>query len=184
MNETKFTPKQQKFIDEYLVDLNATKAAIRAGYSAKTAYQAGSRLLTKVEIQEALRKKQQKREKKTEITAERVLKQLANMAFFDSRSIMGEGGNILPVNEWPDEAATAGVAGIEVVEIKDKNGRTVGQTKKIKITDRRGPLQDLAKHLGICAENLNVKVEDVTKLTPAERARRAQSILAQARSKK
>lgn len=72
---------QARFVAEYLVDLNATQAAIRAGYSGKTAYSQGQRLLNHVEIQKAIERAQQKRETRTGITAERVLKELAAIGF-------------------------------------------------------------------------------------------------------
>lgn len=67
------TPKQQRFVDEYLIDLNATQAAIRAGYSEKTANEQGSRLLVNVSISEAIAKAQNKRSERTEITQDYVL---------------------------------------------------------------------------------------------------------------
>ncbi len=72
------TPKQQKFISEYLVDLNATQAAIRAGYSKKNADKIGSELLGKTRVAEAIKKKREKLEEKTGITQEWVLKELKN----------------------------------------------------------------------------------------------------------
>lgn len=76
MAAKKLTPKQQRFVDEYLVDLNATQAAIRAGYSAKTAGSIGQRLLTKVEIQAELAAAMAARGERTEITQDAVLKDL------------------------------------------------------------------------------------------------------------
>lgn len=73
--------KQAAFVREYLIDLNATQAAIRAGYSERTANEQGARLLANVSIRAEIEKGQQKREKKTGITAERVLKELAAIGF-------------------------------------------------------------------------------------------------------
>lgn len=70
------TPKQKAFVDEYLVDLNATQAAIRAGYSQKTAYSMGQRLLKNVEVQEAVQEAKQERAQRTEITQDYVLQKL------------------------------------------------------------------------------------------------------------
>ena len=75
------TPKQERFCEEYLIDLNATQAAIRAGYSEKTAYSAGQRLLRNVEIQNRIAELKAERSKRTEITQDRVVKELAAMAF-------------------------------------------------------------------------------------------------------
>lgn len=76
----KLTPKQERFVSEYLIDLNATQAAIRAGYSEKTARQMATENLSKPAIQEALRKARQRQQKRTEITADFVLNELMKIA--------------------------------------------------------------------------------------------------------
>lgn len=81
------TPKQQLFVKEYLVDLNATQAAIRAGYSKKTANEQGARMLAKVSIQEALQEAMNKRAEKVEITAEQVLQRWIDIAYADPNEI-------------------------------------------------------------------------------------------------
>jgi phage terminase small subunit len=88
------TPKQQTFVDEYLVDLNATQAAIRAGYSKKTARSQGERMLTNVDVAAAIQKGFQKRSEKTQITAEKVLLELAVIAFADLQQLADMGGRI------------------------------------------------------------------------------------------
>lgn len=82
------TPKQQRFVGEYLVDLNATQAAIRAGYSARTAGKIGSENLSKPEIAAAVSAAQDERAKRTGITADRVLQELALIAFGDARRLV------------------------------------------------------------------------------------------------
>ncbi|MBA9088732.1 phage terminase small subunit, partial [Fontibacillus solani] len=82
------TAKQQLFVKEYLVDLNATQAAIRAGYSAKTAEQQASRLLSNVKVQDAIQKAMSKRSEKVEIKAERVLQRWIDIAFADPNEII------------------------------------------------------------------------------------------------
>lgn len=77
----KLTPKQNRFVAEYLIDLNATQAATRAGYSARTANEQGARLLANVSVKEALDEERKKRERRTEITADRVLQELADIGF-------------------------------------------------------------------------------------------------------
>ena len=74
------TPKQARFVEEYLIDLNATQAAIRAGYSAKTAEQAGCRLLRDVQVSKAIREAQDARIERVEITQDWVLSRLASVA--------------------------------------------------------------------------------------------------------
>lgn len=77
----KLTEKQKRFCDEYLIDLNATQAAIRAGYSDKTATEQGARLLTNVKVQEYIQERKADRVERTEITQDMVLRELAAIAF-------------------------------------------------------------------------------------------------------
>lgn len=79
--KSSLTPKQKRFCEEYLIDVNATQAAIRAGYSEKTAYSMGQRLLKKVEVQEYIQKRMTSLEYRTGITQERVLNEIAAVAF-------------------------------------------------------------------------------------------------------
>ena len=94
MAERKLTPKQQKFVAEYLIDLNATQAAIRAGYSAKTAKEQAARLLTNANIAAELEKRRGKIEKKLEISQEKVIAELAAIALSngaDYAKVIGDG---------------------------------------------------------------------------------------------
>ena len=83
MNSKGLTPKQATFVQEYLKDLNATQAAIRAGYSEKTAQEQSSRLLSKAIVQQAIQKGRDKLAAKAEVTAERVLNGLLAEATAD-----------------------------------------------------------------------------------------------------
>ena len=87
MPKSKLTPKQERFIAEYLVDQNATQAALRAGYSKATAKSQGSRLLTKVDVKAEIAKRQMKVADKLELTAQRVLEELTMLAFYDPADI-------------------------------------------------------------------------------------------------
>ena len=77
------TAKQERFVEEYLIDLNATQAAIRAGYSPKTANEQGARLLAKVSVQTAISKAQAERSRRTGINQDRVIRELAKVAFLN-----------------------------------------------------------------------------------------------------
>jgi len=90
------TPKQERFVEEYLVDLNATQAAIRAGYSEQTARVIGHENLTKPDIQKAITAAREKQQRRVEITADRVLEEYAKIAFFDPRKLFTAGGGIKP----------------------------------------------------------------------------------------
>lgn len=87
-NHTSLNPKQQRFVDEYLIDLNATQAAIRAGYSQKTAGQQGERLLKHVEIQAALSERMKARQERTEITQDMVLQRWWQIATADANELI------------------------------------------------------------------------------------------------
>ena len=83
--------RQSRFVAEYLVDLNATQAAIRAGYSAATANQIGARLLVNVKVAAAIAEAQAARSRRTEVTQDRVVLELARVAFGDPRRVMSWG---------------------------------------------------------------------------------------------
>lgn len=151
------TAKQQRFVEEYLVDLNATQAAIRAGYSEKTAYSQGQRLLNNVEIQKAVSEAQEDRSNRTQITADRVLQELARIGFSDLRNMLTPNGSLLDPQDWDDDTAAA-ISSIEVVtntgdQGKDEDGRKIVEhTHKIKVWDKNSALEKLAKHLGMFIE--------------------------------
>lgn len=93
------TPKQQKFVEEYLKDLNATQAAIRAGYSVKNAFKIGSETLQKTTVKQAIEGAISKRNKRSEITQDRVLEELALFAFGDVQDTAAWGKGGLPAKD-------------------------------------------------------------------------------------
>lgn len=152
------TPKQQLFVDEYLVDLNATQAAIRAGYSSKTAYAIADRLLRKAEVQHAIQEAKKSRSERTEITQDRVLKELARIAFFDPRKMFDADGKPIHISALDDETAAA-VAGLEVVT-KGNADMGLGEILKYKISDKNSALDKLCRHLGLYADKLALTGKD------------------------
>lgn len=147
----KLTPKQEQFCQEYLIDLNATQAAIRAGYSEKTAQEIGSENLSKPIIQNRISELQLSLQTKTGITQARVLEEFAKIAFFDIRKIYGDDGQLLPISEIDDQSAAA-ICGVESYEEKAQAGEeefVTGVVRKVKITDKIKALENLGKHLGI-----------------------------------
>jgi len=146
--------KQQAFCDEYIIDFNATQAAIRAGYSEKTAYSIGSENLTKPEIQEGIQRCMQERSKRTEVTQDRVLLEIARLAFNDPRKAFDEFGNLLPIQEWPDEVAAA-ISAIKITELKTDDG-TRSVLKEVKFWDKGKQIELAGKHLGMFTDNFNI----------------------------
>lgn len=143
----RLTDKQKRFVTEYLVDLNATQAAIRAGYSEKTACEQGARLLANVKVQAAVQKGKAERAKRTEITQDRVLLEYARIAFFDPRKLFDDEGNPKHITELDDETAAA-LAGLDVEKRVDDNGVET-YTKKYKIADKLRALEMTGRHLGM-----------------------------------
>lgn len=147
----KLTAKQARFVEEYLIDLNATQAAIRAGYSKKTARQVGAENLSKPVIMSAISDAQAARSHKTQITQERVLEELAKVGFSDIRS-MFDNGQLRGVDSLPDDVAGA-VSSIEVISkpgLPDEDGnREIEHIHKIKLWDKLSAFEKLGKHLGM-----------------------------------
>lgn len=150
------TPKQQRFIEEYLVDLNATEAAKRAGYSEKTAYSQGQRLLKNAEVAAQISEAQQERGEKTGVTAERVLEELGSIGFSDIRHCFTRSGHLKRPEEWPDEVAAA-ISSVEVVtrpgaELDEDGRREIEYVHKLRLWDKNSALEKIAKHLGMFVE--------------------------------
>ncbi len=165
----KLTPKQRRFVDEYLVDLNATQAAIRAGYSEKTAYSTGSENLKKPEIAAALAVAQDKRAERTQVTADRVIAELAKIGFANMADYMRAtpgGDPFLDFASLTREQAAAlqEVTVDDYVEGRGEDARDVKRVK-FKLADKRAALVDLGKHLGLFVDrsvNLNADLLDCT----------------------
>lgn len=138
----KLTERQKRFCDEYLIDLNATQAAIRAGYSKKTAKVIGSENLTKPDIAARIEKRRAAQIKRTEITADRVLLELARIAFVDGSAfatITARGKvKFTPTDELTNDQRAV-IAGV-------KNGKF---GTEIKTNDKVRALELLGKHLGL-----------------------------------
>jgi phage terminase small subunit len=148
----KMTPKQALFIAEFLVDGNATRAAIASGFSAKSAAQAGARMLNMSHIAAAIQYRQAQRAVKLEITADRVLQELAKLAYFDPGKLYDSDGNRIPVHRL-DDVTRAAVASVED-ETTDGPGwvRTVKQ--KIRMADKSKNLELLGKYLKLFTERV------------------------------
>jgi phage terminase small subunit len=154
------TPKQQRFVQEYLVDSNASQAALRAGYSPNTAESQGCRLLKNAKVAAAIAEGQKKTADKLGVTAERVVAEMAKLAFGDVRALFDEAGNLKPPHEWGEEAAAI-VAGLDVVTRNVGDGE-VEHVAKIKQWDKPKALEMLARHLGLFNDKLHVTgVEDL-----------------------
>lgn len=148
------TPKQRRFVDEYMKDLNATQAAIRAGYSRKTANQQGPALLSDPEISAAIDLAKTERSERTKVDSDWVLERLVEEAEADLADLYDEKGNLLPVEEWPAIWRSGLVAGIETEELFDGRGEDrvqIGVVKKLRLSDRLKRIELIGKHVQINA---------------------------------
>lgn len=142
------TDKQRLFCREYLTDLNATQAAIRAGYSEKTARSIGQENLTKPDIQAEVQRMMRKRVEMVDRSAADVVKALEKIAFFDIKELYNEDGSLKPINELPDHIAVA-ICGVEFETSVNEDGEVVTEPKRYKLADKKGALELLGRHLGL-----------------------------------
>jgi phage terminase small subunit len=145
--------RQIKFVEEYIKSLNATDAAIKAGYSEKTARSQGSRLLTNVDIQEAIQKAKIERQERANIDADYVLKRLVEIDQMDVLDIMDDQMKILPLRDWP-KIWRQYISNIENLELTDADG----VFKKIKWPDKVKNLELLGKHVSVGAFKEQLKI--------------------------
>ncbi|PCI54147.1 MAG: terminase [Alphaproteobacteria bacterium] len=146
--------KQTRFCEEYIIDLNATQAAIRAEYSERTAYSQGQRLLKNVEAQELITELKASRSERTKIDADWLLKRLAEEAEADVADLYSENGGLLPVNQWPEIWRKGLVAGIDThQEYTFEGGEKIpdGVTVKIRLSERIKRLELIGKHVDVQA---------------------------------
>lgn len=154
----KLTPKNNKFCLEYVKDFHATNAAIRAGYSPKAAQSSSSRLLSNVMVSNRIAELSQRLTGKLEITAERVLTEIARLAYFDIRKLYHDDGRLKEPHELDDDAARA-ICGIDVATESDGNGN-VTMVRKIKTNNKNNALEMLAKHLGLIKDRFSFEGEN------------------------
>ncbi len=162
--ENELTPKQRAFVREYLIDLNATQAAIRAGYAEVSASAEGSRLLGNVKVAAAVEAAMKSRAERTDITADRVLKELAKIGFADIRKAVKWQSAMITEEDNPDggdiavikTVVTNTVQMVASDELDDETAAAIAEVSqnatggvKIKLHDKRAALVDIGRHLGM-----------------------------------
>ncbi len=149
------TDKQEMFCREYLIDLNATQAAIRAGYSEKTANEQGAQNLAKLSIAQRIIELKAERNERVEVNADYVLRRLIEIDEMDVLDILLSNGELKPIAQWPKVWRTT-LSGMDVTEMA---GDAAGLLKKIKWPDKVKNLELLGKHVTVQAFKDNVKNE-------------------------
>ena len=142
------TNKQLLFVKEYLVDLNASAAAVRAGYSKKTSYEIGYENLRKPQIQNSISKALEERKERVELQADDVLKVIKNSLTYDIRKFFDESGQMKKITNL-DERSASVISSIDVVKKKRSNGKGFDEVVKLKLNDRLRAAELGGRHLGL-----------------------------------
>lgn len=143
------TKKQKRFVEEYLIDLNATQAAIRAGYSPDSAKEIGSENLTKPDIAKAVDQAIAERSRRTGVNADRVVRELAKIAFVNAGEVVDLDTALLM-----DKISDDDMAAIQSVKVK-----TFGEDgieREVKLADKLKALELLGKHLGLFKDKVEI----------------------------
>ncbi len=168
MAEKKLTAKQKRFVAEYLVDANATKAAERAGYSARTAHQAGYELRQNPLVAQAIDEAESRHLGKLEARGEQVLTELGRLAFSDligafvTDKESPQYGTLKPLVEMPEDIRRA-IKGFEVEELFEGTGQDkfkVGRTVKVTLWPKDKGLELLGKHEKLFTDKVEVSADE------------------------
>jgi len=154
------SPLEQRFVKEFQVDLNGTQAALRAGYSPKTARQLGARLLSKVGIQAAIAVQRQAQAQRIDISADRTIFEAARLAFYDLRKVYAADGTLKKIHDIDDDTAAA-LQGIETIEEYDAKGLWTGRVRKVRMAPKLPAVKLVGQHLGAFQRG-GLSGEDIT----------------------
>jgi len=146
MKQKTLTAKQKAFVSEYLVDLNGTQAAIRSGYSARTADRIAEQNLKKLDIKIAIKEAMEERSERTQLKADTVLKELSHIIFFNVKRIFTADGHLKSLSEM-DEADAAAISSMEVAE--RMAGDSTIRVTRIKFHDKNRAIDLGMRHLGM-----------------------------------
>jgi len=146
-------PRQARFVEQYIIDLNATQAAIRAGYSKKTAFVQGSRLLRNAKVKRLIKKAIERRSKRTEVTADKVIKEFARVGFSDLRDFAAWGPTGVKLLE------SSGLTEDQAASVAEVSESVTGKSKNVrfKLHDKAHALTQLGRHLGLFKDRLEVE---------------------------
>lgn len=146
IKDNDLTEKQLMFCKEYLVSMNSTESAIKAGYSEKTAGSQGSRMLKNVKVRAYIDEYLQERASKLDITANRILEELGHIAFFDIGNIF-DGISLKEIDSLPENVRRA-ISSVKV-RVEKVDGENTAEVMEIKAHDKLGGIEKLMKHLGM-----------------------------------
>lgn len=176
MSDELLTPKEERFCVEYLIDLNGTQAAKRAGYkgSVKVLGVTATRLLAKASAKARIDELKMQRNKRVLVNADEILRELARIGYSDPRQVFGEDGKIKDPKDWPEDLARA-IASIEVDEIFEfVDGKKIwtGYTKKVKFWNKVQSLELLGKHRRLFTDRIEIENSSLAERIIKARTRR------------
>jgi len=153
MSDTKpgaveLTPRQSRFVDEYLLEPNGRQAAIAAGYAAGSADVTASKLLRNPKVAQVIAERQARRSERTQVDADYVLHRLHDIDQLDIIDILDDAGNVRPVREWP-KAWRQSITAADLHEMQTGDAKTV--VRKIKWPDKLKTLELIGKHVNVRA---------------------------------
>jgi len=167
------TPKQQRFADEYLIDLNATQAAIRAGYSPRTANEQAARLLAKVSVRSYIDQRMAELSRRTGVTQERIIRELARIAFVNPPEVVDMDEARIMATATEDD--TAAIASVKVKTIPTESG--TGIEREIRFADKIKALELLGKRFGMWIDKQQIDVQGAVQIVddvPNEKPRKTE----------
>ena len=155
----KLTAKQERFCQEYLIDLNGTQAAIRAGYSEKTAEQQASRMLLNVKVQNRVSELKEVRNAQLDVDGTYVLKRLIEWDQLDVLDILTDTGSFKPISEWPKVWRTS-ISAMDVSTLMKQEEDIETRIMKVKWPDKVKNLELIGKHVDVQAFKEQVQHSD------------------------
>lgn len=164
--------RRSAFVAAYLVHRNATKSAIEAGYSPKTAASQGERLLRNAEIRAAIDAGMARLTDRAEVTAERILRERARLAFFDPRKLLDAEGNPIPLQDLDDDTAAA-IAGLDVATQVSDNGTMRTTVRRYRLASKEPSLAALERRLGMDQKAIRFQLPKAADLDGCIRAQEA-----------
>lgn len=161
--DAKLTPQQELFVLEYMIDLNATQAAIRAGYPPQTANNTAAKMMKRGVVKDAIARAMAARSRRTGVTADRVIREAAKVAFGDPRVLFREDGALRAPTEYDedDAAMIEAVKTRRIVEVGANGEMVPVEIQEVKLASKMGALTLLAKHLGLLTDKLDVNVNSL-----------------------
>ena len=161
----KYKVNQQiyRFCEEYIIDFNGSRAATAAKYSKKSAHVQATRLLKIVKVQKLITELCLKAALRNEITIDRVLKEMSNIAFFDPALFYDEVGNLLEVPDMPETARRV-IAGITVTSTYNKDETRVYTTKNIKLVSKDRMIELAGRYLAMFTDKIKVSKDELVEI--------------------